>query len=96
MPESNIRKISTTQVLICLIVALSSLCSASPAKKPDVIFVIVDDLNDWIGCLDGHPDAQSPHIDSLAASGMLFTQAYCNSPQCHPSRTSLNSGIYPL
>lgn len=64
--------------------------------RPDVVFIIVDDLNDWLGCLDGHPDAKSPNIDALAASGMLFSQAYCNSPQCRPSRTSLNHGIYPF
>ncbi|MEM1293757.1 MAG: sulfatase [Verrucomicrobiota bacterium] len=65
-------------------------------KRPDIVFIIVDDLNDWLGCLGGHPDAKSPHIDKLAASGMLFPQAYCNSPQCRPSRTSLNHGIYPF
>ena len=65
-------------------------------KRPDIVFIIVDDLNDWVGCLGGHPDAKSPHIDSLAASGMLFSRAYCNSPQCRPSRTSLNYGIYPF
>lgn len=63
-------------------------------SRPDVVFIIVDDLNDYLGCLDGHPDAISPNIDALAGSGMLFTQAYCNSPQCRPSRTSLNHGIY--
>ncbi|MDB4474603.1 sulfatase-like hydrolase/transferase, partial [Opitutaceae bacterium] len=59
------------------------------ADRPDIVFIIVDDLNDWIGALGGHPDAISPNIDRLASQGMLFTQAYCNSPQCRPSRTSL-------
>ena len=72
---------------------LSVQCNAQ--KKPDIVFIIVDDLNDWLGCLGGHPDAKSPNIDALAASGMLFTQGYCNSPQCRPSRTSLNYGVYP-
>lgn len=65
-------------------------------KRPDIVFIIVDDLNDWLGCLGGHPDAMSPNIDALAADGMLFSQAYCNSPQCRPSRTSLNYGVYPF
>ncbi|MEE2642654.1 MAG: sulfatase [Planctomycetota bacterium] len=69
---------------------------AANEKRPDVVFIIVDDLNDWLGCLGGHPNAKSPHMDSLAAGGMLFTQAYCNSPQCRPSRTSLNHGVYPF
>ena len=68
----------------------------SDDARPDVVFIIVDDLNDWLGCLGGHPDAKSPNIDALAKSGMLFSQAYCNSPQCRPSRTSLNHGVYPF
>ena len=71
-------------------------CAQASQKRPDIVFMIVDDLNDWLGCLGGHPDAQSPHIDALAASGMLFTQAYCNAPQCRPSRTSLLTGVYPF
>lgn len=67
---------------------------STAADRPDIVFIIVDDLNDWIGVLDGHPDAISPNIDRLASQGMLFTQAYCNSPQCRPSRTSLNHGVY--
>lgn len=65
-------------------------------NRPDIVLIIVDDLNDWLGCLGGHPDAKSPNIDALAASGMLFSQAYCNSPQCRPSRTSLMTGVYPF
>jgi len=65
-------------------------------NRPDIVFIIVDDLNDWLGCLGGHPDAKSPNMDALARSGMLFSQAYCNSPQCRPSRTSLNHGKYPF
>lgn len=69
---------------------------SSHDSRPDLVFIIVDDLNDWLGCLGGHPDAKSPSIDRLASSGMLFTQAYCNAPQCRPSRTSLNHGVYPF
>lgn len=69
---------------------------AEEKVRPDVVFIIVDDLNDWLGCLGGHPDAKSPNIDALADSGMLFTRAYCNSPQCRPSRTSLLHGVYPF
>lgn len=61
---------------------------------PDVVFIIVDDLNDYLGYLGGHPNAISPNIDALADSGMAFPHAYCNSPQCRPSRTSLNHGVY--
>ena len=80
---------------VILFAALTNVTLAEE-KRPDIVFIIVDDLNDWIGCLGGHPDAQSPNIDALAASGMLFSQAYCNSPQCRPSRTSLMAGVYPF
>ncbi len=83
-------------LLFILISFVPTLRSAAKDAKPDVVFIIVDDLNDWLGCLGGHPDAVSPNIDALAKKGMLFSQAYCNSPQCRPSRTSLNHGVYPF
>ncbi len=88
------------RILITAVLAVPCLSSIFPAsmaaERPDVVFIIVDDLNDWVGCLGGHPDAKSPNIDALAASGMLFSHAYCNSPQCRPSRTSLMHGVYPF
>lgn len=84
-------------IISCFLTAsLVATASGEDPQRPDIVFIIVDDLNDWLGCLDGHPNANSPNIDALAASGMLFSQAYCNSPQCRPSRTSLNHGIYPF
>ena len=82
--------------LLTLTVCMVLACKSIRGAHPDIVFIVVDDLNDWLGCLDGHPDAKSPNIDALAASGMLFTQAYCNSPQCRPSRTSFNYGVYPF
>lgn len=84
--------------ILSLLFAFLHLPSTTSAetKHPDLVFIVVDDLNDWLGCLGGHPDAISPNIDALAASGMLFPHAYCNSPQCRPSRTSLNHGVYPF
>ena len=64
--------------LLCLFAVYGFVNSTTASEsRPDVVFIIVDDLNDWLGCLDGHPDAQSPNIDALAASGMLFSQGYC-------------------
>lgn len=81
----------------CLVVLIAFTNNAhAEEERPDIVFIIVDDLNDWLGCLGGHPDAKSPNIDALADSGMLFSQGYCNSPQCRPSRTSLMTGIYPF
>jgi choline-sulfatase len=65
------------------------------ANRPNVLFIAVDDLNDWIGCLGGHPDAQTPNLDRLADRGMLFTRAYCPAPLCNPSRTAVMTGLRP-
>lgn len=65
----------------------------TPARKPNVLFIAVDDLNDWVGCLGGHPQAKTPNIDALAARGVNFTRAYCASPVCNPSRTALMTGL---
>jgi len=68
----------------------------SPARqRPNVLFIAVDDLNDWVGCLGGHPQARTPHIDALAEEGVLFEQAHCAAPLCSPSRTALMMGLRP-
>ncbi|HAY82188.1 MAG TPA: iduronate-2-sulfatase [Planctomycetaceae bacterium] len=64
-------------------------------SRPNVLFIAIDDLNDWIGCLGGHPQARTPHIDRLAASGTLFTNAHCPAPACNPSRTAIMTGLSP-
>ncbi len=69
--------------------------AAMSAQRPNVLFIAVDDLNDWIGCLGGHPDAKTPHLDRLAARGVLFTNAHCAAPACNPSRAALLTGIRP-
>ncbi|MEM7602637.1 MAG: sulfatase-like hydrolase/transferase, partial [Verrucomicrobiota bacterium] len=61
-------------------------------EKPNVLMIAIDDLNDWIGCLGGHPDAITPNFDALAASGRNFTNAHCSVPVCFPSRVSVISG----
>jgi arylsulfatase A-like enzyme len=62
---------------------------------PNVLFIALDDLNDWIGCLGGHPQAHTPNMDRLAAQGMLFTNAHCPAPACNPSRTAVMTGLSP-
>ncbi len=64
-------------------------------KRPNVLLIAIDDLNDWVSVLKGHPDARTPNIDRLAARGVLFTQAHCQAPICNPSRTSLMLGLRP-
>lgn len=65
------------------------------AERPNILFIAIDDQNDWIGCLGGHPQAQTPRIDALAKRGTLFKNAHCQSPLCNPSRTSLLTGKRP-
>ena len=46
-------------------------------ERPNVLLIVIDDLNDWVTCLDGHPSTHTPHIDRLAQRGVLFTNAHC-------------------
>ncbi len=68
--------------------------ATSPAR-PNVMFVAIDDLNDWIGCLGGHPQAVTPSMDRLAASGTVFVNAHCPAPLCNPSRAAVLTGLRP-
>lgn len=75
---------------------VASARAASPAaSRPNVLFIAIDDQNDWIGHLGGHPLAKTPHIDRLAARGTSMLNAHCNAPLCNPSRTSLMLGLRP-
>lgn len=68
---------------------------ATAADKPNILFIAIDDLNDWIGALGGHPQVETPNIDRLARYGTLFANAHAQSPLCNPSRTSLMTGLRP-
>jgi arylsulfatase A-like enzyme len=69
--------------------------TAQGKDQPNVLFIAVDDLRDWVGHLDGHPNARTPNIDRLAKRGVSFTRAYCSAPLCNPSRISLLTGVAP-
>ena len=77
---------------LLLLLSTAVVCAAKP---PNVLFIAMDDLNDWIGCLGGHPQTRTPNLDRLAASGTLFTNAHCPAPACNPSRTAVFTGISP-
>lgn len=64
-------------------------------KRPNVLFITVDDLNDWVGVLGGHPQAKTPNIDRLARRGVLFTNAHCQAPICNPSRPCMLTSRLP-
>ncbi|MEC7487660.1 MAG: sulfatase-like hydrolase/transferase, partial [Verrucomicrobiota bacterium] len=59
---------------------LATLCVTlnSFATSPNILFIAIDDLNDWVGYLSGHPQARTPNLDRLAEHGVHFTRAYCN------------------
>ncbi|MFD2255126.1 sulfatase-like hydrolase/transferase [Luteolibacter algae] len=76
-----------------IFVASCSLLTAAP--QPNVIFIVCDDLNDSIEHFGGHPQAKTPNMDRLAATGVRFQRAYSNAPICGPSRASFMTGIYP-
>jgi arylsulfatase A-like enzyme len=80
---------------LVLVVVPPASAEAAETSRPNVLFIAIDDLNDWTGCLGGHPDVKTPHIDRLAKRGTLFTRAYCTAPACNPSRASLMTGVRP-
>lgn len=86
-----------SKLLLAIIGLLFSawLSSSAYSEQPNVLLIAIDDLNNWVGCLDGHPQARSPNIDRLAEKGTLFTNAHCQAPICNPSRTSIMYGIRP-
>ncbi len=63
--------------------------------KPNVLFLAVDDMNDWTTLFDEENPIQTPNLKRLAARGCLFTKAYCASPGCNPSRTAIMTGYRP-
>ena len=67
--------------------------AAAAGERPDILLIAVDDLNDWVGPLGGHPQAKTPNFDRLAGRGMTFTNAHVTAPLCNPSRASLMSGM---
>jgi len=63
--------------------------------RPNVLFIAIDDMNDWAGFLGTHPQIQTPHMDTLATQGVSFTNAHVPAPICGPSRTAIMSGMWP-
>lgn len=77
-----------------LLLAASPTATATE-RRPSVLFLVIDDQNDWIGCLGSKPAAKTPNIDKLAQRGTVFKNAHCQAPLCNPSRTSVMLGLRP-
>ena len=93
----RLRGLLTRSWLIALLLPALAIPGAwaNAEPPPNVLFIAIDDLNDWIGCLGGHPQARTPHMDRLAAKGTVFLNAHVQSPLCNPSRSSLLTGLRP-
>ena len=76
--------------VVCALVCAVGLA----AEKPNVLFLAVDDMNDWIGCLDSVPQAITPNLNRLAARGANFTNAHTAGVFCAPSRAAIFSGQF--
>jgi arylsulfatase A-like enzyme len=80
--------------ILSLLIGLLAVAPLSAADKPNVLFIAIDDLRDWVGFL-GDKEARTPNLDRLAARGVVFTRSYCAAPVCNPSRAALLSGVRP-
>ncbi len=92
--------IQSRRLILLLGLSVLMACQASSSAEEEetsfnVLFLAIDDLNDWIGCMGTHPDVRTPNLDRLAQRSVLFTNAHCQAPICGPSRSSLLSGLYP-
>src|SRR5262245_48862467 len=77
---------------IVLLNGLASSTRAADAEKPNILFIAIDDLRDWVHYL-GYEQVKTPNLDKLSARGLTFARGYCASPVCNPSRTALMSGM---
>lgn len=89
-------RISFLHCLIGFVLCVSgtnTLMAQSSESKPNVLFISIDDLNDWPRFMGRYPDAITPNMDRLAEQGVVFTNAHCTYPLCGPSRASIFSGL---
>lgn len=92
-------KLRSANYLLCAGTLLILLCAFKPqihaSDPPNILFVVFDDLNDWVGPLQNHPGTITPNLDRLAAQGVSFINAHADSSACNPSRASLLTGLRP-
>lgn len=92
----NASRILHFTLIVSTFLALSGCNNADEVTaKPNILFIAVDDLNDWVIPYDGHPQTLTPNIARLAESGLRFNNAHCQAPLCGPSRSSLFTGLLP-
>jgi arylsulfatase A-like enzyme len=79
---------------LSLLLLILSSCSQE-VEQPNVLFIAIDDLNDWVGAFGGNPQMLTPHMDELAMQAVVFKNANCPGPVCGPSRSAMLSGFMP-
>ncbi len=93
-------RVRFVNLLWIVVLAHPALClgddKATERVRPNVLFISIDDLNDWVGFLGGHPQAKTPNMDRLAARGVVFSNAHAAAPLCCPSRAAVYSGKQPF
>jgi len=67
----------------------------NPKKRPDVLFLAIDDMNDWITLFDKNNPIKTPNLERLAKRGVFFSRAYCCAAACNPSRAAILTGLRP-
>lgn len=85
----------TGPLLALVLLALGPLAHGAESARPNILMIAVDDLNDWVSPLGGHPQSITPNIDQLASKGMRFTNAHTPAPLCGPSRAAIFTGLNP-
>lgn len=81
--------------LVAIILLLLPFQFLVAQEKPNIVFIAIDDLNDYVSCMKSAVSIPTPNIDKLASQGMLFTNAHCQAPVCGPSRASIMTGLFP-
>ena len=95
-PGLNKEKMLLSACILVLSMCVSSLSVAQLSNRPNVLFLAVDDMNDWTSVLGGYRgQVHAPNMERLASRGLLFTNAHCPSPSCNPSRTAILTGLHP-
>jgi len=87
--------IKKSSLLFAMVSTMPWIACDTKYTKQNILFIVIDDLNDWIGCLNGHSQSITPNIDRLAKQGILFTNAHCPAPVCGPSRAAIFTGRQP-
>src|SRR5688572_5196231 len=98
MPPTHIRGVGTWATCFLALVsgalATAPAHAATPAPRPNIVFIGAEDLSPDLGCY-GNKFAQTPNLDRLASQGVRFDRCFTHAPVCAPSRSGMITGMYP-